>query len=278
MDYEILTEEYRGKLLDLIHEGYVCVVNDQGKIIGSAGDPEAQVFYRSASKPLQAMPVIARNLDLKYGLTPEETVIFSGSHLAEDFHINALESIYQKAGLQEGDLIMKPTVPGSTAANEERIRKGLPPRKLYHNCSGKHTALMLLQRELGGDIRDYWKVNSLAQREVMKTICALSEFPENETDIGIDGCGVPVFAVPMRNIAIAFKNLACIDTITDDNLRQTAARYVPLIHQYPLMMRGTGFICSLIDTDENIVAKGGANGVYGLGLKKERIGVSIKIK
>lgn len=62
-------------------------------------------------------------------------MLFAGSHLGESFHVNALKSIMKKADLNPEDLIMKPTVPGSTEANEERIRQGLPKSKLYHNCS-----------------------------------------------------------------------------------------------------------------------------------------------
>ncbi len=273
-----LTEEYRGGLLDLIHEGYVCVVDENGKVVLHAGDPNAVIYYRSASKPIQALPVIARRLDEQFGLTEEESVIFSGSHLAEEFHIRALRSIIQKAGLDENDLIMKPAVPGSKQADEARIRAGLPPLPIYHNCSGKHLALMLIQRSLGCDVRDYWRMDSVGQREVLRTMSVLSEYPEERFVIGIDGCGVPVFACPMRNIATAFKNLACIDTIRDGTLRAAAARYVSRIHKYPHMMRGTGYLCSRINEDPNIVAKGGANGVYGIGLKKERLGISFKIK
>ena len=57
------------------------------------------VFFRSSSKPIQALPVIARGLDKKYGLTDEETAIFSGSHQGDTFHVAALKSIYEKAGL-----------------------------------------------------------------------------------------------------------------------------------------------------------------------------------
>ncbi len=275
----VLTEEYRGSLLDLVHEGYICVVDENGKVIRHAGDPNAMVYYRSASKPLQALPVIAMGLDEKYGLTDEETVIFSGSHLGEPFHVEAITSIAAKAGLDLDDLVMNPTVPGSTSANEERIRKGLPKAKIYHNCSGKHTGAMLIQKELDPEhIRDYWRPDSAAQKEILRAISVLSEFPSQQIDIGIDGCGVPVFAVPMKNIAVAFKNIACIDTIQDASLRAAAQRYIPRIHHYPLMMRGTDFLCSMINYDPNIVAKGGANGVYGIGLKKERIGISFKLK
>ena len=104
-----LTEEFRGGLLDLTHYGYISIVDEKGKVIYSAGDPEAMVFYRSASKPVQALPVIAHRLDEKYGFTDEETVLFAGSHLGESFHVNALKSIMKKADLNPEDLIMKPT-------------------------------------------------------------------------------------------------------------------------------------------------------------------------
>ena len=67
-----LTEEFRGGLLDLTHYGYISIVDEKGKVIYSAGDPEAMVFYRSASKPVQALPVIAHHLDEKYGFTDDD--------------------------------------------------------------------------------------------------------------------------------------------------------------------------------------------------------------
>ena len=42
------------------------------------------------------------------------------------------------------------------------------------------------------------------------------------------------------------------------------------------MMRGTGYVCSEINRDDNLVGKGGANSVYGFALKREKIGVSFK--
>lgn len=274
MAFAPLVEEYRGETLDLTHLGYLVIVDENSNVLYSVGDPDDVVYYRSASKPIQALPVIARGLDQKYGITDEESVIFAGSHAGEPFHVAALESIMQKAGLSEDMLVMKPAVPANAAAKEARILGGLPPRKLYHNCAGKHTALMLLQRELGGDVRDYWKMGAVAQLEVQRTIEIMSE--TKHVELGVDGCGVPVFAVPVRCIANAFKNLAAPEHIRDEKLQQAAARFVPRIHQYPLMMRGTGYMCSLINYDPNIVGKGGANGVYGIGLKKEKLGIAFK--
>ena len=272
----LLFEEYRGELLDLTHYGYITIVDEKGKVIYSAGDSNAMVFYRSASKPIQCLPVIARDIDKKYGITEKESAIFAGSHMGEKFHVETLKSIFKKADLKYDDLIMKPATPSAAYANEERIKEGLPKSKFYHNCSGKHAALMLTQRELGGDIKDYWKIDSVGQQEVLRTMSVFSEFPEEKVIIGIDGCGVPVFAYPMKNIAIAFKNLACIDTIKDDILMEAAHKFVPRMNKAPEMIRGTGSRCTVLNADPNIIAKSGANGVYCIGLKKERIGIAFK--
>lgn len=273
-----LTHEYRGDILDLSHQGYICVVNEKGDVIGNAGNPNAKVFFRSSSKPIQALPIIARGLHKKYNLTDEETTIFSGSHLGEDFHINALKSIFEKAGFSEDELIVKPTKPGSAFADAYRIKNDLPLRKFYHNCTGKHSALMLLQKELTGSANGYHKIESPAQQEILNCISVLSQYPKEDIEIGIDGCGVPVFAVPMQNMAISFKNLVRPNMIKDESLAKAALQYVPNINKYPHMMRGTDYLCSLINHDNNITAKGGANGVYCLALKNEGIGIAFKLK
>jgi L-asparaginase II len=270
-----LVHEYRGNTLDLIHFGHIAIVDEKSQIIYGAGDPCATVFYRSAAKPIQVLPTIQRGLDSEYGLTDEETVIFAASHTGENFHIAVLENILSKAGLREDMLVMKPTAPSNSKANEERISHGLPRRKLYHNCSGKHTALMLLQRKLGGKTEDYWKLDSPAQLEVIEAIKTFGETDRVET--GVDGCGVPVFAVGLKHIAVSFKNLARPAAIRDEALARTAERFTPRIHRYPLMTSGTGRICAHLNQDPNIIAKGGVNGVYGLGLKNEGFGVAFKI-
>jgi len=275
--YEPLVKEYRGKLLDNIHVGYICVVDEKSNVIGHTGNPEEFVYYRSTAKPIQALDTIALGLDKRYNVTEEESILFASSHAAESFHVDALLSIMKKTAITEDMLIMLPASPTNKPANEERIRSGLPLRKIYHNCAGMHMSLMLIQRELGGDILDYWKEDALVNSVSMKTISVISELPERNIGIGIDGCGVPVFAVSMKNAAVAFKNLACIDTIKDEKLSSAAEKYIPLFNKYNRMIRGTGFICSLINKDTNIIAKGGGAGVYAIGLKKERIGISIKL-
>ena len=272
-----LIHETRGGVIENVRYGYIAVVDADSRLRCAVGDPEELVFYRSASKPIQALPVIARGIDEKYGLTERETAIFSGSHAGEPCHVAALESIWRKTGLSEDMMIMRPTLPENEKARAAVLRAGGPKRKAYHNCSGKHTALMLLQRELTGSPEGYALPDSPAQREVRRAVAALSEYPEADVRLGVDGCGVPVFAVGIRNIAVGFKNLACPDGIADPRLRDAARRYIPRLHAYPEMVKGTDTLCTALNALEGVVAKGGAGGVYGLGLERERLGIAMKL-
>ena len=70
---------------------------------------------------------------------------------------------------------------------------------------------LMIQKYLGGEPADYWKADTPVFHETARTIAAMAE--TERMKIGVDGCGVPVFAVGMKNIAISFKNLACPDRI-----------------------------------------------------------------
>lgn len=273
-EYRFDPDNAKKEQLDLVHYGYVCIVDENSNVIFEAGDSEDFVFYRSASKPLQSLPVFKYGLDKLYGLTEKESVILSGSHAGEKHHVEAVENILAKAGFTEDILCMKPTIPGNRKAIEDRIREGVPFRKIFHNCSGKHAALLLIQKYLGGNPDDYWKVDTPVFREVEQVIKQMSE--TDEVKLGVDGCGVPVFAVGMKNIATAYKNLACPDMIKDESLRNAVIKSTGLIMKHPEMMRGEGLLCTIMNKDPNIIAKGGANGVYGFGLRKQRLGVSFK--
>lgn len=275
--HEPLVYEYRGDILDNVHMGCLALVDEAGKVVFSVGDPRSVVYMRSSAKPIQALPVIQRRLDEAYGLTPEESTIFAASHSGQPHLIAALESIFAKTGFSESDLIMKPTVPADPDAAFAQRSAGDPPRKFNHNCAGKHAGILLFQRALGGAIADYWKPEAAAQREILRAVSIVSETDPERIGIGVDGCGVPVFGIPVASFATAFRNLAAPDRIRDGSLAEAASRFVPRMHQYPYMISGYGRFCTLLNGDPNLVAKGGAAGVYGLGLKRQRMGLAFKM-
>lgn len=274
---EILVEEYRGELLECVHRGYICCVNEDGQVVYSIGDPGFVTFMRSSAKPIQAIPLIKRGIDTKYNLSDKEITVMTGSHRAELFHVTALESIMDKVQIAEDELICLPTYPLSMNAKEEVLRNGGEKRRIYHNCSGKHMGILTLCTDMNCDKREYWNINSPAQQEILSHISMMSEYPREQIKIGTDGCGVPVFAMPMKNLAMAYMKMACPNTITDGLTRDAVIKLTKLMNENYEMVSGTDLICSLLLMDNNIVAKGGAKGVYCFGLRDERLGFSIKI-
>ncbi len=274
---EILIEEYRGELLECVHRGYICCVNEDGQVVYSIGDPGFVTFMRSSAKPIQAIPLIKRGIDTKYNLSNKEITVMTGSHRAEPFHVTALESIMDKVKIDEDELICLPTYPLSMNAKEEILRNGGEKRRIYHNCSGKHMGILTLCTDMNCDKREYWNINSPAQQEILSHISMISGYPREQIKVGTDGCGVPVFAMPMKNLAMAYMKMACPDTIGDELTRDAVIKLTKLMNENYEMVSGTDLICSLLLMDDNIVAKGGAKGVYCFGLRDERLGFSIKI-
>lgn len=276
MNTEILFEEYRGEVLECLHHGMVCIVDKNG-ISASVGDTDWTCFYRSCSKPIQALPVIMRGIDKKYGLSEEETAIISGSHCGDPEHVHVLESIMQKTGLKEEQMIMLPTYPGRPSERERLLRAGMEPRKIYHNCSGKHLGLMLLARELGEPVENYWKKESKTQSEILDIISMMSDVTVNDIRVGVDGCGVPVYAIPFHAIAKSYLRLVQPELIEDGKVREAVKKNVAILHKYPNMIGGEGDISSILTASNDLFGKSGAQGVYTLGVVSLGIGIVIKI-
>lgn len=258
---EVLVEEYRGEIVENVHRGFICGISNSGEVVYSVGEPERIAFMRSTAKPIQAIPVFKMGLIEKYGLEGREAAILCASHMAEPFHIEALESIMEKTGIPEDLLICC-----------------AQPRRIYHNCAGKHLGILMLCKELGYKMEDYWSIEHPVQQLIKEHIAMISGYPEEDIQIGVDGCGVPVFAMPLIFIANAYLRLACPDLIRDAQVRAAVEKITSLMNAYPEMIAGTNRVCSLLLQDDNIVAKGGAMGVYCFGLKKERLGFVLKIE
>jgi len=277
MRYTKLVEEYRGGVLENVHFGAICVVDENGRVLYRAGDPEHPTFLRSAAKPFQAIPAMKRRIDQAYGLTGREAALFAASHRGEAYHIEALESMFRKIGLSEDDLHCGAAYPLNEDARAERIRAGEPKRRLFHNCSGKHAGLLGLSKLMGWDIRTYDDPEHPVQQEILDAIAHVAEVPRAAIPTGVDGCGLPIFALPLRRIALSYVKLACPDLIADGATREAAAAIAKLMNEHPDMIADRQFVCSALLRDGNLAAKGGAKGVYGIGLRKERIGISLKV-
>lgn len=125
MKYTALVEEGRGGIVENIHIGIICGVDDQLESFYQVGDEEHYTYFRSASKPIQALPVFLTDIIEKYGLTEQEAALFTASHRGEPYHIKALESMLAKLPVKEEELYCPPSYPLNIQPREEMIRQGI---------------------------------------------------------------------------------------------------------------------------------------------------------
>lgn len=261
-----MLEEYRGEVLENVHRGTIVVVNLDGEVIASAGCPETLCYYRSTAKPFQTIPTIMSGLTRQYDLTKEQISILNASHWGRNHHLDTLLSIMEKTDFREEDFIMLPFMP-LWHSNHRQLTIELEPdvtnvpRKLTHDCTGKHLNLMMLQKELTGHQKDYWRIESLAQQKVLEMISVFSGVPKEQIAIGTDGCGVPVFGVPLRNIAWSYARLMNAQALDDEALTEAVELNLDAIHGHPEKINDYHTPTYIMNSNENYIAKDGARGV-----------------
>ena len=281
---ECLTVEYRNELKECIHRGRIAVVGEDDRLLWHTDEIDTVTYFRSASKPVQVLPLLTEGLDAAYHLNEKEIAVMSGSQGGEPEHIAVLESILKETGFREDDFIIKPCLPEETKAREEVLRSGGQMRSLYHLCAGKHLAAMILQKYLTNDTAGYWKTEAAAQQYILKYISKFCGIPPQDIKLGIDGCGVPVFAVPFYAIASAYQKLAAPQEAFQGmgkegvKWREGVVRIQTAMNENPVLVRRTGHICSVLNEDKNLIVKDGSQGVLGIGMKKEKMGIAIKIE
>jgi len=277
MESALLIKEYRAGVMECAHYGHISITDENGNVVYSAGDPHFRAFTRSSAKPFQAIPGIRAGIAGHYGLTAQEIAIMASSHRSEPMHIQVLEQLESKIGLGEECLICAPSYPLNEESRNQWLRAQGEKRRILHNCSGKHLGILAYTQMKQADLGSYAEPEHPVQREILETLAYMAGIEQQEIELGTDGCGFPVFSLPLSALSNAYLKLACPDLIEDLSTRSAVERITGAMNEYPLMVGGTQRVDSVLLEDSNIVAKGGFKGVFGFALKKERLGITFKV-
>ena len=202
----ILTQNIRDGLVEEVHRGFL-IYADSKKIINKWGDDDNYPYYlRSCAKPLQASLIIDFESDKAFSMTEEEIAICMGSHTGEKIHENIIKGLLDKIGLTENNLKCGIHPPLSKTRQNEMLLNNITPTQIHNNCSGKHTMMLALCVKNGWDIRNYDDINHPLQKKIKKKIYELCEI-KNEFPITKDGCGGPIFSMPLENMLKGYFNL-----------------------------------------------------------------------
>src|SRR5207248_70538 len=78
---------------------------------------------------------------------------------------------------------------------------------IQNNCSGKHAAMLALAKHLGAPTETYNELSNPVQHMITQTVSDFSGVRVEDIAIGIDGCGVPVFGISVRAMAVMYARL-----------------------------------------------------------------------
>lgn len=274
---EVLTKLYRGKTVESIHLGSVAVVDSSGKLIYSVGDPNFVTFLRSSAKPFQAIPVVEWGVAEAFGFTQQEIAIISGSHNGEKKHVKAVQSILKKIGLNKSFLGCGTHVPHYyTAFGITPPQKKFSP--LQHNCSAKHAGMLALCVYKGWNLKNYLDPRHPVQKLNLKMIAEICEYPEKRIKIGIENCGAPTFALPLKNMAIGFSKLVTFRS-KDEIASQALQVVADSMWKYPEMVSGRKRLDHelAVASKGNILSKGGAEALHCAAVLDKSWGLAVKI-
>lgn len=278
---ETLLHVTRGALAESMHRGHIAVVDFQGKVHYSSGDPQAVIFARSSMKPIQALPVLESGAADAFGFTEQEIALLCASHSGEELHTATAAGMLHKLKLGPQHLLCGPHAPFDQSAAAKLAACGQKPTELHNNCSGKHTGMLALALRLGADISGYTAPGHPVQLLMRATVSAVAGYPEADIIIGTDGCGVPVFGLPLQHLAAAYAVLGQLAQTGDSALRnRAAARIIAALRAHPFMLAGTGrYDSKLIEvTKGRIIGKMGAEGVFALTVPELGMGLALKVE
>lgn len=269
----------RGSTVESRHRAWYAVVDAEGRPVASAGDPEIAVYARSAFKPLQAIPVVETGTADRFALTSAELALACASHGGETMHVDTAAAVLARAGLSPADLECGAHLPSHVPSQHALIRAGAAPSALHNNCSGKHAAMLATAVHGGEPTRGYIKPDHPVQRRVLRVLEEMCGADLSAAPRGIDGCGLPQIAIPLRALARGIARLGAPETLPPQ--RAAACRRIAAaMMANPLMVAGTGRFCTraMEIAAGKAVVKTGAEGMYMAAIPAKGLGIALKIE
>lgn len=278
----VLCETTRGGRVESVHAGSIAVVDATGRLVASAGDPNRFAFYRSSSKPFQAVPVIESGAADRFGFTPSDLALCCASHNAEERHQAQVLAMLAKLGLDDGALQCGAPLPTDDLAMA-KVTVGMTPKSpLQCDCSGKHTGMLAACLAKGWPIENYMDPGHPLQQWILQIISEVCRVDPETIVLGTDGCSLPTFGLTVRDFATSWAALAVPEQVPAQYGGNHAAalnRLRNAMMAHPENVAGEGeLVTNLMAFGEGrIVAKSGAEGLFCVGIPEKGLGLAIRV-
>lgn len=259
----------------------MAAATPEGSLVAFLGDPEASTYLRSAAKPFQALPLLLAGGEERHGLTAADLALICASHSGDPEHLAGALDLLTRGGFGVGDLLCGGHVPLGKESARRMIRAGEEPTPLHNNCSGKHAGMLLACRLLGYPTENYVDPAHPLQRRILEHVLEICRVSREQVGIGVDGCGVPAFHMPLSAAARGYAALADPRAAgSPADLAAALDRVARAMTGEPAMVAGRGrFTTRLMEvTGGRVLGKEGAEGFYALAVRGPvALGIAIKI-
>ena len=277
MSDPVLIEVLRGAVVESRHRGAVSVVDGDGKPVLAIGDIERPVFPRSAIKAIQALPLVESGAaeDLMFG--NRELALACASHSGEEGHVETARTMLARAGLTEDAYECGAHWPFDQPVLIDFATHGVKPLAVHNNCSGKHAGFLCFACHEGIDTSGYVALGHKVQDAVKDAMESVTGAVHDVDLCGTDGCSIPTYAIPLRNLAHGFAKMAT-GTGLGPSRAKAAKQLVEACMAEPWHVAGT----NRPDTDimregkGRVFTKVGAEGVYTAAIPELGLGIALK--
>jgi len=117
---------------------------------------------------------------------------------------------------------------------------------LYNPCSGKHLGFLTTALHRNEQIEGYFLKGHPVQRRIEKSVNELTGGDIDHAPQGLDVCGIPTYAIPLYNVALAMARFA--DPLHLHYPRQQAIRQILTAIEKAII----GYFLSLLISQQTI--------------------------
>ena len=256
MNNPLVVEVIRGSSIESVHLVDIALVNNTGNLVEGWGESNRPTLPRSALKPIQATPLITAGVADAEGLSAQQLAVACSSHNGEKPHVEVVDRWLEELGFSHNVLECGAHAPTNPEAARDLVLSGIQPDSRHNNCSGKHTGFVCLSKHFDLDVSAY----IAPEHPVMKQFVtpAIEDFCRidlRDQVPGVDGCGVPVWSIPLSHLAGGWSQLRA---------RGAGQRLLQAMIAEPFLVAGTDRACTRLmeAASGNAAVKTGAEGVF----------------
>jgi len=276
----------RGDIAESRHRVQCVLADGSGGVRAATARPGIVTSFRSAAKPFQLLPFVERGHADALHCSEPEIAIMAASHSGSRAHLDLVRGLLARLGLNAGHLACGYHDPQDPQALADVRRDPSSCDALYNNCSGKHTGMLALCRAEGWPVEGYERPEHPLQQLMLRTVAECCAVTPESVVTGIDGCGVPVFGLPLQSMAQGYARIA--EAMADAPQPSGTSGGTPraralgrigrVMSAHPVVVEGEGRLATdlMLAAGGRILAKSGAEGLLLVAEPARRLGVAIK--